>query len=268
MKDLFRNLDLAGVANRVRTFTTNLQDYQMITPTLARVVVTLTGTMPQREELRASVAELFKGHGAPVANSFRELTQLGGIRTVVGYVKASHEVRTMDDFKEKRTKAMASNLLMDETDKSLWEIRKGASGQYLVKQGNEDLSELAYSIKSKRTGMPMLASLAEMPTEAKEFAAFVDTKIEEVMYGYVVGHEGNKTQVIAYGETEPTLVDSDQLVEVSNLDGEDIKALGIEMAAAVSGDKQAMIEYYRKAYQHSPEYVQKIIEMIDQHAFA
>lgn len=267
MEKLFRNLDLAKVADRVRTFTTNLQDYQMITPSLARVVLTLTGSMPRREEIRASVAELFKGHAAPVSNSFRELPQTGGTRTVVGFVKASAEVRFMDE-KGGKMKAMASNLMMDETDESMWEIRNGASGNYLVKQGNEDLSELAYSVKARRIGMPTLSNLESMPAETKEFAAFVDTKIEEVMYGYVVGSVGGKTQVIAYGETDTVDIDNDQLVEVSNLDGEDIKALGIEMAAAVAGDRAAMIEYYKKAYSYDPSYIQKIIEMIDQHAFA
>jgi hypothetical protein len=29
-----------------------------------------------------------------------------------------------------------------------------------------------------------------------------------------------------------------------------------------------MVEYYKKAYSYSPEYIQEIIKMIDQHAFA
>lgn len=270
MKDLYRNLDLAAIADQVRQYTLNLQDYEMITPTLARVCLTMSGKAPIREEVRASIASLFKGLASPVASSFRELSSTGGLRTFVGFVKASHEVRQIEDVDTTKMKAMASNLLMDETDKSLWEIRNGAGTKYLVKQGEEDLSELATSLYQKKSGLPTLAHVASVPSEVREFAAYVDTKMEEVQYGYVVASENGNMKIVAYDSDSEDLVDvkPEQLVEVVNLDGEDEKEFGRQLATAANMDRQAMVEYYRQAYMHSPDYLQKIIDMIDQHAFA
>lgn len=263
----YRNLDLVEVANKLKLFTLNLQDYKMVSPTLAKVVITMTGQAPVKEQVRASVADLFKGLASPVTASFRQLTNTGSTSVLVGFVKASSEVRSMTDVNKDKMKAMASNLLMDETDQSLWEIRKGSTGQYLVKQGEEDLSELANSLYARKVGMPTLANVADAEACSKEFAAFIDKNSEEVEHGYVIASEGGTTTILPYGEDEVKTIDSEQLVEVNNLDGEDVKAIGLQMATA-SMDRNAMVEYYKKAYSYSPDYIQSIIDMIDQHAFA
>ena len=268
MSNLYRNLDLAEVAGKVRLFTTNLQDFKMVTPSLARVCVTISGNVPPRDQVRASIVDLFKGHAAPVQNSFRQLTTAGHMQVVVGFVKTLHEVRDLDAATQKGMKAMASNLLMDEQDKSLWEIRKGASGtQYIVKQGDEDLSELATSLYSRKAGLPTLANIQDEPASSKEFAAFVDIASEELQYGFVVSSEGDKMTVIAHGEDEAKEISTVQLVQVAHMDADDYKKAGVEMAAS-GMDRSAMVEYYKKLYGYSPEYVQEIIDMIDQHAFA
>lgn len=267
-QNLYRNLDLAQVASKVRLFTTNLQDFKLVTPSLARVCLTISGNVPTRDQVRASIADLFKGHASPVVNSFRQLTTAGHMQVVVGFVKTLHEVRDLDTATQKGMKAMASNLLMDEADKSLWEIRKGSSGsQYIVKQGDEDLSELATSLYQRKAGMPTLANVQDEPAAAKEFAAFIDLASEELQHGFVVSSEGDKMLVIAHGDDTPKEISTAQLVQVAHLDAEDYKKAGIEMAAS-GMDRNAMVEYYKKAYGYSPEYVQQIIEMIDQHAFA
>lgn len=268
MQNMYRNLDLADLASKIRTFTLNLQDFEMVSPTLARVAVTITGQVPKREQLRASMADLFKGLASPVMSSFRALPNTGSIGVAIGFVKAASEVRSLEDEDKGKYKAMSSNLLMDNTDTSLWEIRKGGAGQYLIKQGEEDLSELAGMLQVRKAGMPTLAEVASMPTSPKEFAAFVDLASEEVLYGYVVGEEAGKSVVVAFSEDKDVYeVSAAHMIEVIELDGADTKAFGMEMAA--SGlDRAAMVEYYKKAYSYSPEYIQEIINMIDQHAFA
>src|SRR5690606_20902696 len=130
-------LDLTDLANKVRTFTLNLQDYDMVTPSLAKVVVTLTGNIPTKEEVRAEMAGLFKDLASPVLNSFREIENTGPIRTIVGFVKTCAAVKDIDGKPVEGMRVVASNILMDEQDKSLWEIRNGATGKYLVLQGDQ-----------------------------------------------------------------------------------------------------------------------------------
>lgn len=263
----FRNLDLDAVAAKINTFTMNVNDYEMVTPTLARVMLTYTGEVPmQHEEIRAQVAKLFDGLASPVAESFRKVTH--GV--IAGFVKTAREVREFDAnlVTAGKMKEMASNLLMDKTDESLWEKKSGASGDYIVRQGNDDLSKLVHLAHHRQMGQPTFAHLASMPAEQKEFAAFVSSDSEEVEHGYVVASANGKMTVVPYGSDEPVEVQVAQLVEVINLDGEDSKKLGTQMAAEVASDKSAMVEYYRKAYSYAPDYVQMIIDMINQHAFA
>jgi hypothetical protein len=265
----FRNLDLDSLASRATLsgFTLNVNDYDMVTPTLARVMLTYTGNIPRsQEEIRASVAQLFKGHASPVADSFRKVTE----GTVAGFIKTSREVREFDSgmVTAGKMKEMAANLLMDKTDESLWEKKSGAAGDYLVRQGNDDLSGLVHLATNKQLGQPTFAHLASMPAETKEFAAYVSTDTEEVEHGYVVASADGKMTVIPVGAEDAVEVQTAQLVEVINLDGEDAKAAGGVMAAEVAADKGAMIEYYRKMFSYAPDYLQKIIDIIGQHAFA
>ena len=268
-QNLFRNLDLDDLASKATLagFTLNVNDYDMVSPTLARVMLTYTGNVPQsQEEIHAEVSRLFNGLASPVADSFRKVKD--GV--VAGYIKTSREVRDFDAsaVTAGKMKEMAANLLMDKTDESLWEKKSGASGDYLVRQGNDDLSGLVHLATNKQLGQPTFAHLASMPAEAKEFAAYVSKESEEVEHGYVVASVDGKMTVTPFGADETVEIQMAQLVEVINLDGEDAKAAGTVMAAEVAADKNAMTEYYRKMFSYAPDYVQKIIDMINSHAFA
>jgi hypothetical protein len=263
----FRNLDIDALASKLNSFTLSVNDYEMVSPTLARVMISYTGETPRmHEETRAGIAKLFDGHATPVAESFRKVC--AGV--ITGFVKASREVREFDpeSVTAGKMKEMAANLLMDKSDETLWEKRSGASGDYLIRQGEEDLSQLVHLAMHRQAGQPTFAALASMPAESKEFAAFVSPESEEVEHGYVVASADNKMTVIPFGAEEAVEVQTANLVEVIHMDGEDMRALGTEMAAEVASDKSAMIEYYRKAYGYAPDYVQKIIDMINQHSFA
>lgn len=263
----FRNLDLDSLHAKLNSFTMNVNDYEMVSPTLARVIITTTGNTPvQQEEIRASVARLFNGLASPVAESFRKVTD--GV--MAGFVKTNREVREYDEaaVTAGKMKVMSSNLLMDNDDASLWEIKEGSTGRYTVRQGNEDLSQLVHLACRKQMNQPTMAHLASMPAETKEFAAFVAPSSEEVEHGYVIASGEGKMTVMPFGADEAIEISTAQLVEVCNLDGEDVSAFGSPMAAECAASKEAMIEYYRKAYVYAPDYVQKIIEIINQHSVA
>jgi hypothetical protein len=267
----FRNLDLDSITSRLNSFTMHVNDYQMISPTVARVMINYTGTAPnEQEEIRASIGRVFKGMASPVAESFRKVTE--GV--IAGFVKVSREVREYDEatvtaaVASGKMKVMAANLLMDKTDESLWEVKEGATGKYTVRQGNDDLSQLVHLATKTRIGTPTFAHLASVPAEQKEFAAFVSKDSEEVEHGYVVASADGVMSVLPVGADEPVNIEVSQLVEVLNMDGDDTKALGVEMAAGVAGDKAAVVEYYKKAYGYAPDYLQKIMDMINCHSFA
>lgn len=273
VSSLYRNADLASIARRVNTFTVSLQDHQMVTPTLARVVLSWTGQQPDRSEVAASIADLFNGLASPVESSFRSL-QSGPVSVAIGFVKANREVKEYTSeiaANQGRYKAMASNLLMDREDQSLWEVHSGSTGKFLVKKGNEDLSELVHLATARKATLPTLAQVASVPAEVQEFAAFVDPTVQEVMHGYIVGRaDGGKVHVLAFeGDGQDQEIPEDLLVEVVNLDGKDQEAAKIKMSAEVAADRGAMVSYYTKLFgSYAPDYLKNVITMIDSHSIA
>jgi hypothetical protein len=105
------------------TKTVSITDYDMLSPTLARVVIAYTGRQT-KESIRATILEKTDNLAAPVENSFRivKANSVGGI--AVGYLRANKEVRVIDE-KEIRAgyRVMSSNIMMDNSDRSLWERR-------------------------------------------------------------------------------------------------------------------------------------------------
>lgn len=273
VSSLYRNADLASIARRVNTFSVSLQDHQMVTPTLARVVLSWTGQQPDRSEVAASIAGLFNGLASPVESSFRSL-QSGPVSVAIGFVKANREVKEYTSeiaANQGRYKAMASNLLMDREDQSLWEVHSGSTGKFLVKKGNEDLSELVHLATARKATLPTLAQVASVPAEVQEFAAFVDPTVQEVMHGYIVGRaDGGKVRILAFeGDGQDQEIPEDLLVEVVNLDGKDQEAAKIKMSAEVASDRGAMVSYYTKLFgSYAPEYLKSVINMIDSHSIA
>lgn len=264
MAQTFRNLDLAQAAGRMNLSTINLQDYEPMTPSIARVILTVTGR-PDKQQLRASIAEHFKGFAAPIVNSFRELRTSLAARVLVGYVKTSAQVKEYEDTKG--YKVMASNLLMDEADESLWELRKGTTGTYLVKHGEEDLSELATKLVQRRAGAPVMAQLACASTATREFASYVDFNTGEVEHGYVIETANGKVKLLPVEQNETVEIEETQLVEVVDLQGKDEQETGMRLATA-SVTSKALIEFYSQVFQMAPDYLAKLIDAINEHAVA
>jgi hypothetical protein len=265
----FRLLDTDRLVASVNTFSLNLQDHEMLTPTVARVVLTFSGRLPIQEEIRASINNLFKGKAQAIANSFRNLERSGS-KSIVGFVRSAAEIKEYVENAETagRYVQTASNLLMDNVDKSMWEVRSGATGKYLVRKGEDDLSELVHMAHAKKSGAPTLAQIASVPPELKEYACFVDLVSEDLMHGFVVGRNGEVSTVACKeNDGETCEVQTAQLVEVMVLSAEDEKASGMRLAESAAS-KADMKAYYKKVYSYAPDYVREIDEIIDQHAVA
>jgi hypothetical protein len=257
----YREFDVSSAFAKVNLNTVGLHDFKMINDEMARVVVTHTGDHT-KDTFRTAIAHLFQGVASPLANSFKQLTP----NSSIGFITANKEVRTYDNADSIKYRVVASNILMDSEDESLWEMKEGASGKFLARRGHEDLSELATSCISRRVGTPLLASVSVATVAPREFMAFANTQELDMDYGYVVGADTENYKVLS--QLNGTVVDvpAECVVHATSLMGSDEEAFGQKVTAGM--DKEAMIEYYKKAYSYSQDYIEKIIEVINSHSFA
>lgn len=286
-KNHFTGFDMESALAKVGAYSVSVRDHEMVTDTLARVILTYTGKLPSKEEARMCIAGLFKNMASAVEDSFRPLTTEGAVKSIVGFIKANREVRPWDPKNKAETAkfrvvASKSNLLMDKKDLSVWEVRRGASGSYIAKQGNENLSELVY-LATARVGAgvaPRFAQTASVDASPQEFVGFVSTASEEMEHGFVISHspataktdkaeaKPSSMLVLAHGSEEPVAVLASQLVDIRHLDRQDFADMGMKMATIASMDKLSVAEYYRKAYGFAPEYVAQVIKQINEMSFA
>lgn len=260
----YREFDANSIIDKLSTLSTvNLNDYEMVGEGLARVVVSYTGDI-QGEDFRAKLAEKFNGLAMPIKHSWKRLTA----NSVMGWISANREIREYDEVEQgKKYRALASNILMDRDDETTWQLKETESGgKYLCRQGIEDLSEIAHTLNVRKTGIPLLAAVASAEVDEREFVAFINKQEGEVDYGYVVAKEekGIKSVLSAITQ-EVSEVDPVCIIHATNLMGADVKAYGKEVAAS---DKQTVIDYYKTLYRYSPEYIQEVINCINDMSFA
>lgn len=261
--------DINRIAAKMSSVRFSVNDYQVVSPTMAKVVINMSGVPEGPLEIRAAIAKLFKSHASAVEGSFRWATRQGDIKSAVGFVHTHRDVREYDEKAEAaKYRVMSSNLLMDNEDRSLWEVRDGSTAKYLCRQGNEDLTSLVHMATAYKSSLPSLVQLASGQPATKDFVAFVDTDTEEVRYGFAVTSAADgKVSVVATDDESVVEVSEASIIDVFELDKGDQQRLSAT-AAADGLSREAMVEYYKKAYSYSPEYIQEIIKMIDQHAFA
>lgn len=261
------NLD--RIAGKLSSLRVSINDYQMVTPTLARVVVNVSGQPESSLQMREVLAKRLGNSGVPIENSFRWIQRQGDLKSAVGYVRATTEVREFDEKTDgAKYRVMSANLLMDKADETLWTVREGAGSKYIARQGDEDLSSVVHLATARVAAAPRLTEVVAAATAAQDFVAFVDTQTEEVRYGFSVTAAVNgKLTVVATDSEDAVEVEESSVIDVYELSKEEQAKLSIT-AAAGGMSKEAMVEYYKKAYPYAPEYVDEIIKMIEQHAFA
>lgn len=295
----FSRQAISRVLNKVSqnlTVATALTDYKPVTSTLARVIVSAS-TKASSADLRQALARTFSNKASPVAGSFRAI-ESAGAATYYGFVRLNRTVKPYDDAGKMRQ--LASNLLMDSTDQSLWQITAGPNGQkMLARKTNDDLSQLLQTAKVLAMRTPVLANVAVEPA-VREFAAFVDPNTESLRFGYILASrtvEGASVVDILpnvrldgfYGETasetdgnqdvtlneqrdqEPVTVDVAMIVESAFVEEADAETFQIEVPEGSGADKLKF--YFRKLYdayttdhEKAAEYYNMLAEAIDQHA--
>lgn len=242
----------------VDTNTVSITDFKMKTPTLAKVIVSFTGRQ-DKESIRAALGQKLDHLAAVVEDSFR-IVKAG---VAVGFIRAHKEIR-MVDTKEIRAayRVMSSNIMMDNKDKSLWELKEGKGGKYLARHGHEDLSELVSASTNRRPDVPRLAQLSLASAAPGEFVAFV-SKSGDMDYGFAVRANSDKVQVVSTTTHMAATVDYDLVTSISQVPVK--KSFNQKMATAgiSRSDKDKAIEYWKQLYSYDPAYLQMVVEQVN-----
>ena len=240
--------------------TCSVTDYEILSPTLAKVVVAHTGE-PTRDEVAQMLAAKMDYLAAPVRGSFRNIRP--GL--AVGFVRANKEIRLLEDKSQYRV--MSSNILMDNTDKTLWDVKSGAGGKYLARHGQEDLSELVNASVYRRPDLPGLRHVTIAKAAPQEMVAFVDHD-GSMDYGYAIGTSEAQVRVFSNARRIPVTVDYTRVVSITAAPVP--KSTHVSVVAQLS-DAQAKADakdYYRQLYGFDPAYLAEVIDSIDGSSFA
>lgn len=290
-----QRLNLSNMLAKLTTASTphaSVSDFKMHTPTLAEVIVSFnTVESFDRDQLGLAVAAAFDNDVSVVEGSFRKVQSFGH-PAMHGFVKLNQEVRAYDETASaKGMQAVASNMLMDTADDSLWSITAGPDGQKMLsRQNDKDMAKLMTTAKVHMHNQPVLAGVSYEVNEG-EFAAFIDATTNSVRYGYVLANEGegmveilptdtgaandtdnqrggeNKVADRMDMEVQPVKVDVAFVVEVARV-AENV-AVKFEGAAELPTDsrsKEAMRAYYKQLYSYDPSYYSDIEKQIAEHS--
>lgn len=237
--------------------TVAITDYKVVSKKLARVILSTTGN-PSKSTIEDAVAKKSTGTFAVVKGSFRKVAE--GV--AVGFVKANTQVRAFDKTKY-RTFASASNIMMDKSDESLWEVKTNSTGKFLVRKNNEDLSALLEASTMRRSDVVRLARLTIAKAEPSDAVVFVDDE-GEVQAGYAVSTNDEEVKVLEANTRKLKTVGYGAVVGIMNVPVE--ASLHRKVKASAATDK--MVDYYTQLFSYAPDYLEKVINNINETAIA
>ncbi len=243
--------------------TAAIHEYEMVAPTLAKVTVSVTSNM-SKEAAITYLRKQLKEAASPVVDSFRWLDQ----NTAVGFVSSLRETRVISSVKEiaNNYRVMASNIYLDNEDRSLWEMKDGAAGKYLTRKGSDNLEALVQTARVSPTGStPRLRRVLSASVSRADLVAFVDTSgwQAETNYGFCVASTETHLKIVTDSAT--VVVPRGAVVSSHEIDIPAVKP-GKVNASEYNEPVKNSEEYYKLAYGYNPEYMEKVIEQVRQMA--
>lgn len=238
--------------------TINIIDYRIMSPVIAKVLVSSTGDMSS-EEMRELLARKLDYKAVPVEASFKRVKP--GVS--VGFLRANRTVRTPTQAQLKASyRVMSSNILMDNEDKSLWEVKEGSTGRYLARHGNEDLSALVESSVQRRSDLPALRHITIAKAAKSEVVAFVDAE-GDVDHGFAIATDDQNVKVLSFSRRVPMTVGYDTVISISPVA---IPASVNKVVASTLSPEQKRNEkaYYEALYSYDPQFMREVLRQIDQ----
>lgn len=228
--------------------TASLELVESVSDSAARVVACFN-RRPSTEEASAVLTKHFGGRLTPVVESFREMSADTQRVVVAGFMALPKPERPLEETAA--LKEIAKNVFMDEADRGIWKVSEGK----LVKASTDDLTDIVATASIKpynpRNVQEALASISDaMGPQNTQLVAFFHEETAAVQYGVRI----DATRVFS-AEVGVAEIAHNLIVEAVNLEGQDIESPA-EVASLVNGgyDPQQAIDYYRKLFEHSPEY--------------
>ena len=255
------------------TDTVAIADYEMVLPTVARVIISFTGDHTP-SKIAASVAKLTNNQAAVVENSFRMLTS----SSAVGYIRANREIRPVTEQEIRASyKSASANILMSNEDDSLWEVKKVGGQTYLAKQNNDNLEDLVTAVANSNTlDTPKLRLLSSIDPQKNELVAFV-SDAGDVDYGFVTATGKDAVKIESKTTLKPVVASKKQIiasyeVEIDKKTDAAVRhSLSKKIRAAAKSDadvKATMSEYYNELFGYDPAYLAEVIKQINETSFA
>lgn len=246
--------------------TVSVTDHKLVRPNLARVIIAWSGS-PHRSELKDMLCAKLQHLAAPVEGSFRKLSD----NTAIGFIRANRAIRELDaqGLKSKaltaRYKVMSSNILMDNQDRSLWELRNGPGGNhYIARHGHEDLTTLIEAASSHgRSDVPRLGRITMASAASGELASFC-TMNGSTDYGFVIKAGADSTTVVSSTTGQSTQVPNSM---INSLHPVRIDRATHEVIKAKIEDPQGRakaIDYWRELFSYAPDYMEKMIHYVEE----
>lgn len=257
------NLNLQNLSGR----TVTVADYRTINANLAKVIIATTGDVEQEDIEEAIIAKL-KGQGALVKASLRKVTSEGSIKaSYVGFIRAMNEVREVTPHElqasYKAIVASNENVLINNKDQSVWQLKTAASGKYLVRQSEDDLQSLVASVVNNYVPAPKLSAVRMPMPECNQLAAYV-TPEGTLDYGFVTrtSTANNAIQVVSSNDRVTRTVNLDVVASAYSVE---IPTEVYKVAAAnVSREeKDKQIAFYTSLYDWAPDYLADLIKDIE-----
>lgn len=253
--------------------TLNITSYEVLNKGLAKVVASYTGKYSQNE-FRDKISSVLGFGAAAVPNSFRKVT--AGV--AVGFVTLNNQTRhvTRTELNASyRVLSSQTNVYMDEEDKTLWSVKQGPGGIFLTRQGNEDLSALlAAKTYHERPDVPRVTRMTAGAANVSEFVAYVQPNTGTMDYGFVTASAPSKTQIFSYYTRDTTVVDNGLLTSICSVQiPNELHASVIEVladrrkqlrASLTPEQKATAIEYWKAVFSYAPEYLEQIIQAIEE----
>lgn len=262
---------LAGLENNVGSLVfAKLHDYatfqetagdKVITAPFMKVIVSLSSKGNPAECAKA-IANAFDYSYSPVVASFRQIP--GKHNAYVGFIAANTASVEYDTKEHASYKVVAGNLLLNEADKTLWQLHSSSNGtKYLTRHAEENLADLkclASVVDNRVVGMPVLSNLATAAANG-EFVSYFSPKHCAMRYGMVLAYDEYEDELEVYDleDGEEEVVSDDMVVESAKLDFSEVPVAKIETAAS----KAEMVDYYTKVFGYDKAYLSQLISIIN-----
>lgn len=251
----------------------SITEYKLINSRVAQVLVQVPQTAHlDKNAVCASLAKQLKEAAAPIQASFRWLVPGS---SMIGYVGAHNATRALDNGQKMEAgyRMVASNLYLDKQDESLWELKSGAGGKYLTRQGRDDLTELIEASRvSPRGSMPRMHSIVNASAAPKQLVAFVNSiglGNPSVDYGFCLGKQDGKMLLATADYNQPVAVSEHEVVGVYSVDSSEVHGLvtaAVKVDAAKGVPTADSLAYYKKLFNYAPDYLKKVIKQVEEQA--